>query len=182
MRIKPKNSGLLSALLLAALLVFTGCTKKEQAPPPSAPPAPKPAVKVQPPVQTQSTSAQRAGEPRLDFSKRKDPFKPYVPEGVMAAHKERPAVAARTGNLLPIQSFDVNKFTVSGIIVGLKDNTALVVDPTGRGYVIKEGMLIGNNDGRISRIRPSSVEVVEPFRDDKGHIRKRTVMLSLKKK
>jgi type IV pilus assembly protein PilP len=133
-------------------------------------------------VQAQSTSAQRAGETRLDFSNKKDPFKPYASEPVAVPQKERPAVAARIGNLLPIQSFDVNKFTVSGIIIGLKENTALVIDPAGRGYVIKEGMMIGNSDGRISRIRSSSVEVVEPYRDDNGHIRKRTIMLTLKKK
>jgi type IV pilus assembly protein PilP len=184
MRKKPNNSRLLTTLLLVALLVFSGCTKKEQAPPSSAPSAAKPAVKVQPPVQKQSTSAQGAvsAETRLDFTNRKDPFKPFDVIPPLAPQKASPAVVAKLANLLPIQSFEVNKFTVSGIIVGLKENTALVVDPTGRGYVVKEGMPIGSSDGRISRIRPSSIEVVEPYRDDKGHHRKRTIMLTLRKK
>lgn len=181
---KPNNSGLLTTLLLVALLVFSGCTKKEQAPPQSVPSTPKPVVKVQPPVQKQSTSAQGvvSVETRLDFTNRKDPFKPYVTDTVAAPPKASPAVVAKFANLLPIQSFEVNKFSVSGIIVGLKENTALVVDPTGRGYVVKEGMPIGSSDGRISRIRPSSIEVVEPYRDEKGHHRKRTIMLTLRKK
>ena len=184
MRKKPNNSGLLSALLLVALLAFGGCTKKEQAPPPSASPAPKPAVKVQSIVQKQSTSARGpgSGDTRLDFSARKDPFKPFEATPSQAPQREKPAVVARNRDLLPIQSYDVNKFSISGIIIGLKENTALVIDPAGRGYVVKEGMPIGNSDGRISRIRPASVEVVEPYRDDNGHNRKRTIMLTLKKK
>ena len=135
-------------------------------------------------MQKQSTSAQGAttAATRLDFTNRKDPFRPFVPEPVAAPPKESHVVVARTGNVLPIQSFDVNKFAVSGIIVGLKENTALVVDPAGRGYVVKEGMPIGNSDGHISRIRPSAIEVVEPYRDDNGHHRKRTIVLTLKKK
>jgi type IV pilus assembly protein PilP len=184
MRRKPNNSGLLSALLLVALLVFSGCSRKDQAPPPSVPSAPKPVVKVLPPVQKQSTSAQGAAiaGTRLDFSNRKDPFKPYAPGPGATPPKASPVVVARIGNLLPIQRFDVNKFTVSGIIIGLKENTALVVDPAGRGYVVKEKMPIGNSDGHIVKIRPSSIEVVEIYRDDNGHNRKRTIMMTLKKK
>ena len=68
------------------------------------------------------------------------------------------------------------------MIAGLKENTALIVDPGGRGYVVREGMSIGNSDGRISRITPSAIEVVERYRDDNGHMRKRIITLTLPKK
>jgi len=76
----------------------------------------------------------------------------------------------------------VNKVRVSGIITGLKENTALIIDPAGKGYVVREGMLIGINDGRINRITPSAIEVVEQYRDDNGHLRKRNILLALPKK
>lgn len=180
--IKKANSrSILLVTLLVATLVFTGCKKEEQPPPPSSPP--KPAAKPALTIQKQATSAKVAGigEQPLDFSNKKDPFKPFAAEPA-PQQKARSAVVARSGDILPIQSYDVNKFTLSGIIVGFRENTALIVDPAGKGYVVKEGMLIGNNDGRISRITPSRLEVVEQYRDDNGRVRKRTVALTLVKK
>ena len=85
----------------------------------------------------------------------------------------------RTAGLLPIQSYDLSKFKVSGIIVGLKENRALIVDPTGKGYVVRQGMAIGTNDGTIVKITPSYIEVAETYREDSGKLRKRNVKLSL---
>lgn len=181
MRKKANKRSFFLASLLVVAMVFPGCKKKEQPPPP---PPPKPAAKAPLPVQKQSTSAKTAGiavQP-LDFSTKKDPFKPFAAEPTAQQAKAKPTAMASTEDLLPIQRYDVNKFKVSGVIAGLKENTALLVDPEGRGYVVREGMLIGNSDGRISRITPSSIEVVEHYRDDNGHNRKRTIMLTLPKK
>jgi len=173
---------LIPALLVMALLVSFGCTKKEIPPPP--PPVPKPAAKPVQPVQAQASSAKTVGtvDNLLDFSKKKDPFKPFAVEPAVPQGQPRPARIVRTGNLLPIQSYDVNKFQVSGIITGLKEDTALVIDPAGKGYVVKEGMLIGINDGRINRITPAAIEVIEQYRDDNGHLRKRSIRLTMPKK
>ncbi|HEY6871491.1 MAG TPA: pilus assembly protein PilP [Geobacteraceae bacterium] len=183
MRKKASNVLLCLMPLLGATLFFAGC-KKEQ--PQTQPPAPqsKPAVKPSLPIQKQATSAKAAGiaAQSLDFSKKKDPFKPFIVVETAPQQKAKPAIVSRPGDLLPIQNYDVNKFRVSGIIVGLRENSALIIDPTGRGYVVKVGMLIGNNNGRISRIRPSSLEVVEQYRDDKGRTKKNTIVLPLSKK
>ena len=82
--------------------------------------------------------------PQLDFSGRKDPFKPFIVQQQSALRA--PERRARAIDMLPIQSYDVTKFKVSGIIAGLKENKALVIDPAGKGYVVKQGMLIGSND------------------------------------
>ena len=177
---KKRNSPYLMVFLVGGLLIPAGCNKKEQPVPP--PPAQaKQAVKAQPPVQKQQSSAKVADHlvASLDFTNRKDPFKPYVAPQVPAAN---PEASARTTEILPIQIYDVTKFKVAGIIVGLKANSALIIDPAGKGYVVKEGMLIGNNDGRISKITASSLEVLESYRDDTGQFKKRTITLTLPQK
>jgi type IV pilus assembly protein PilP len=180
MKKNPNNRIYFVACLLVVLGTVSSC-KKQEAPP--TPPT-TPAVKVAKPVQLPLSSAKIVSpvEQLLDFSKKKDPFRPLAvePSRPQATHQVKSRVF--TGEGLPIQNYDVMKFRVSGIISGFKENTALVIDPTGKGYVVKEGMLMGNMGGRISRITPSTVDVVEQYQDDHGRIRKRTVRLTLHKK
>ena len=195
---------LLFVLLLAA--VAPGCKKKAVPPPPPhvapLPKKPQPTQSAEPskavqarisaaskpaaalPVQKQITTATRLKPPgavSLDFASRRDPFRPYVQ--ILA---QQPAAGkfgrSRVKDPLPIQSFDTEKFRVTGIITGLKENSALVIDPAGKGYVVREGMQIGNNDGYVKRVTTSTVEVEESFRDDNGRVRKRLVKLMLLRK
>jgi type IV pilus assembly protein PilP len=185
------------------VLVGAGCKKKEPPPPPAKVeqkkmPAQAPAT---PPVQKQpSTAKPAAAKPlpvlnnsstsrlllatapiTLEFANRKDPFKPFMPQPVVKA-----PVGGKPGrkvqDLLPIQRFDTEKFKVSGIIAGVNENRALVIDPNGKGYVVKEGMQIGSNEGQIKRITANTVEVEERFADDSGKVRKRLVKLILIRK
>lgn len=200
------GSGLLCMLLLSAAV--SGCKKKEPPPPPpKATPLPKkadqpaavPAAAPAKPVQSAPTSARQLsqksavqGQPStakrltppgsvsLDFTGRRDPFKPYMPAPQQAASGK--SSKGRVSDPLPIQSFDTEKFKVSGILTGLKENTALIIDPNNRGYVVKQGMLLGNNDGVVKRITDNTVEVEETFRDDNGRMRKRVVKLTLIRK
>jgi type IV pilus assembly protein PilP len=200
MKKNPSSAQYAACLLLLAMLF--GCSKHEQptapAPPKAAQPA-KPAVPAAPgapaapgkpgvpgapaaAVQKQLSSAVIPGG-NFDFAKRTDPFKPFLAPVVPSPGAPGPTERVRPAtDLLPIQSFEVTKFKVSGIIAGLTENKALLIDPNGKGYVVQQGMLIGNNDGRIARITSSSVEVVESFKDDKGRIRKRKIVLTLAKK
>jgi type IV pilus assembly protein PilP len=171
----------LFVLLIGALLASSGCAKKEQ--PQPQPPRPKPIIKHAVPVQIQASTAKTlvTGKALLDFSNKKDPFKPFI---TAQSSKAPPHSVSGTpaGEILPIQSYDSNRFRVAGIITGLRENTALIIDPAGRGYVVHVGMMIGTNDGRIHRITPSAIEVIEQYHDDNGHLRKRSVILSLAKK
>jgi len=83
---------------------------------------------------------------------------------------------------LPIHSFDVSQFRLIGIITGAKENQAMVVDPNGKGYVLKTGMTIGKNDGRVTAIRINGVDVVEQFKDDNGRVRKENIRITLPRK
>jgi type IV pilus assembly protein PilP len=177
---KRKNNYNLFILLIAGLLMMWGCNKNEQ-PVATPPPRHVTAVKLTPPVQKQQSSANVSTQisPALDFANRKDPFKAFV---VAKTQPEKKTRSARTGELLPIQSYEVEKFKISGIIVGLKENRALVIDPSGKGYVVKQGMLIGDNDGRITKITATTLDVFEKYRDENGHMKSRTVKLTLPQK
>jgi len=195
------RGGLLFIFLLTAAM--PGC-KKDPPPPPQVKPLPAktaPAPPVKPvqsavssvrgnavkspapnPVQQQISTARRPARltvPSLDFTGKRDPFKPYAQ---MPAQQQTRSTKSRIRDPLPIQSFDVEKFKVSGIVTGLKENSALVIDPNGKGYVVKAGMPIGNNDGYVKSVTNSTVEVEERFRDDNGRVRKRLVKLTLLRK
>jgi type IV pilus assembly protein PilP len=179
--IKTPNSTLLATALLLAL-TLPGCSgDKNQAPAPTNAQAVKPAKVPAAAVQKPLSSA--AAVPQLDFSRRIDPFKPYAPVVAPVQSAKGEASTGRPAeDQLPIQSFEVAKFKVAGIIAGLTANRALILDPNGKGYVVQEGMLIGINNGRITRITATGVEVAESFKDERGRLKKRTTVLLLAKK
>jgi len=194
--IRRKSKSIPCILILVVSLVSAGCAKEEKATPlPATPKTAKPVRSASVPsqellsssrnavaqaVQKQSTSLRHVlpVDTVLDFSQRKDPFKPFISLPTPVKHVgRRPA-----GDMLPIQSYDVSKFRLVGVIAGLKENRALIIDPLGKGYVVNVGMMVGSNQGKIVRITASAVEVLEQFRDDDGKNRKRTVRLTLSQK
>jgi len=179
--LRSNNRLTVALILVAMILASPGCGKKESpapaTPPAKAAPSASPAV----PVQKQVSSAVMAGPATMasEFVSRKDPFKPLVSDSKNATQGIR---RNRLGQALPILNYDLSQFKVTGIIVGLKENRAQVVDPTGKPYVVKAGMEMGRNLGRITRITPSYVEVFERYRDESGKLVKNTVRLALPKK
>lgn len=166
--------------MCAALFLFlSGCKKETDAPSQSQPQTPQ-VVKPKAPVQKQVSSAAPAVVTGsvTDFSNLKDPFKPFIADTKAAPEVKR----NRFGQALPILNFEVQQFKVSGIITGLKENSAMIIDPTGKPYVVKTGMDIGRNNGRITKITPTTIEVFEQYRDESGKLIKQTVRLTLPKK
>lgn len=169
----------MTALVITAL--FIGC-KKEVSQPPVA--ASKPAPQQPKPIQKPVSSALRLSPPpvnQFDFSNKKDPFKPF------AIVKAAPSVSPESKHkalldALPIHSFDVGQFKLIGIVTGGKENKAMVTDPNGKGYVLRVGMTIGKNDGRITAISNNGVDVIEQFRDDNGRVRKENIRITLPRK
>jgi len=193
----------LTVLVIAAF--FVGCKNKEPQPA-----APQTSATVKPPVQEQQNLAQNnakkvvQGTPssaasrtnaavnpviglppppvnQFDFSNKKDPFKPFVVvKAVATPTPDDLKKALQSG--LPIHSFDVSQFRLIGVVTGGKENQAMVVDPNGKGYVLKIGMTIGKNDGRITSINTSGVDVLEQFKDDNGRVRKENIRITLPRK
>lgn len=179
---------LILAFVFGLLIMYavSGCKKKDEVPPspPAAVPAqPKVVAKQNVAVQKPVSSA-RAGQAPVSFSfnGKKDPFKPLIAPQEAASAKTQLPVKRKIVDALPIQSYEVNSFVVTGIITGLRENKALLVDPAGKGYVVKTGMLIGDGGGRITKISASSLEVTEQYQDSKKRMRNRKIVLPLAKK
>jgi type IV pilus assembly protein PilP len=181
-----QNRCLLSLVAVGIVVAsLASCKKNEQ---PAAPAQPAPAKAAAPqqqkPVQKPVSSAlslSPAPVNQFDFSNKKDPFRPFV----IVKAPQTPSVnnvpkMARIA--LPIHSFDVSQFKLIGIVTGDRQNKAMVVDPNGKGYVITVGMTIGKNEGLITSITNSGVDVVEKFRDDNGRVRKETIKITLPRK
>jgi len=173
--------------LLFIALLMTACGKDKaqtSVPPGNAVQPPKAAVAQSKPVQIQASSSLRiltSSVNEFDFSTKKDPFKPFVAVKIETVNS--PESNKKTlHDSLPIHSYDVSQFKLIGIITGGRESKAMVTDPGGKGYVLKVGMLIGKNDGRIVSINISGVEVLEQFKDDNGRVRKEHIKLSLPRK
>lgn len=174
-----KNKIVIWTVLFAAIsLSMAGCGKKESQP--KATPQVKKSVVKKAVVQQQLSSSRTAAPTSLavDFSTKKDPFKPYVALTVGALVPKK----NRFGQIIPILNYELNQFRVKGIIIGLKENSALIVDPTGKPYVVKAGMEIGRNEGKITKITSTYIEVFEQYRDETGKLTKNISKLMLPKK
>jgi len=160
--------------VIAGLLAFMiGCKKNEPAQPAATPVPVAAPTAPQKAVQKTSSSAvkpaQQGAVEQFDFSNKKDPFKPYAAmktDSKLSADERKIA----TRNLLPIHSFEVSQFTLIGIVTDVKENRAMVLDPNKKGYVLKRGMYIGKNNGRVTAITLNGVDVLEQVKDENGKV------------
>ena len=67
-----------------------------------------------------------------------------------------------------LQNFDVSDLRLTAIIWGISEPRATIVAPDGKSYIVKTGSFIGKNWGKISRILPDKIEIVETYKDPLG--------------
>jgi type IV pilus assembly protein PilP len=68
----------------------------------------------------------------------------------------------------PLEQFDLSQLSVNGIVWDTGRQRALILDPSGQGYIIQEGDPIGKNDGRVMAIDDNVVIVREAYVDFHG--------------
>ncbi len=176
----PTNSLYLLTLLVWLLVASAGCErsgKKPESPQPSTPTV-KPSAGAAVQKQVSSVTLPPVQTNQFDFSNKKDPFKPYVVADKTAAKARLTAGK----DVLPILSFDVSQFRLIGVVADPRGNKAMVVDPSGKAYVLRVGTTIGKNEGKVRQISTAGVDVIEQFRDDNGKLRKETIRIPLLRK
>lgn len=157
---------ILSIAIIVISLLVAGCGE-EPAPPASPPavsaPAPAATTAVAPPAETVEEVAE---EPKFIYQAegRRDPFLPLtVVRKPVGGQKDEP--------LTPLQKFELSQYRLMGIITGLEEPRALVSSPDGKSYILKKGMKIGKNEGKILRITDEVIEIEEKYYDFSGNVR-----------
>jgi type IV pilus assembly protein PilP len=82
----------------------------------------------------------------------------------------------------PLQRVQLSDLKLMGIIWGGYGYYGLVRTPDGKGYTVKEGMLMGTNNGVISAITDKAVTVSEPSIDIAGNKSTKEVVILLRPK
>jgi type IV pilus assembly protein PilP len=94
-----------------------------------------------------------------------DPFKPLFEieaERVVTAKKK---VKKKRVPLTPLQKVSLAQLKVVGVMLLPTGNKALVEDPSGKSYIVREGTYIGQNFGQVKEILKDRVVVEEDLED-----------------
>ncbi len=152
---------------------------------PAAETAPKPGSSPKAPVVAANVPATAAAVPPapalpardepFDPAGKRDPFRPYMTSSELAVQRANP-------QLSPLQKLELSQLRLVAIVWGMRQNHAMVEDPSGVGYVLRVGTKVGPNGGRVSRIAPDAVYVEESFRDATGSALSNLITLRLPEK
>ncbi len=148
-------------------LLALGCSwacSEQVAPPPQ--PAKRPAVA---PTAQSSTAAAELASYSYDPTNKRDPFKSFI---------RQPGDDEEATS--PLERFDLSQLELSAIIWGIDAPRALIVDPSGKGYIVSTGMVLGKNKGRIISIGDNSVVVKETYVDSLDRATTKPVELTLR--
>jgi type IV pilus assembly protein PilP len=150
--------------------------KPETATPPvgaaNEPPKPTGAVVAPPTVAPSSPLAEALDGYSYDPKSRRDPFQSLT----KAIKKEQML------DVPPLQRYQLSDVKILGIIWGGYGYHALIQTPDGKGYTVKEGMLMGTNNGVIKTITDKAVVITEPAVDFSGKKIEKEVELLLRPK
>ncbi|HEY8123088.1 MAG TPA: pilus assembly protein PilP [Myxococcota bacterium] len=96
---------------------------------------------------------------RYDPAGKRDPFRSFVKDKLNDDKLDLTS---------PLEQFELGQLTISGVVWQADRRRALVLDPSGQAYVVKNGDRIGKNDGVVTEINDSSMLVLESYVDFHG--------------
>lgn len=134
---------------------------------------PKAEVAKAKPGEAEVAAGEQQGQ-KLDASfeyqvtKRRDPFRSFI-------------LAAKTSRQVetPLETFDLFQLELVAVIWGDDQRRALVLDPSGRPYIVQEGTPIGKNLGKVVSIGDNVVWVEETYIDPLGNRTLKTIEMRL---
>lgn len=100
---------------------------------------------------------------------RRDPFK-----SLLLGIKEK-----KTAGLTPLQQRNLGELRVIGIIWGSQGYMAMIETPDGKGFLIKEGTLVGPEGGVVNKITEDSIIIEEIYTDYYGRKKPKKTVLRL---
>jgi len=109
---------------------------------------------------------------------RSDPFIPFLTD---RAKVDQPVVPETREELVGMRKFEPGQLSLVAIVLGGRENLAMVQDPAGQGYVIRKGTKIGRF-GAVEDIEPNRVIVQNITFTRTGDKRLNRVEMLLKKR
>ncbi|MCC7201125.1 MAG: pilus assembly protein PilP [Nitrospirae bacterium] len=164
-------------IIVVILFVLSGCSE-QPVNPVQQPPVSKASAGA---GQDKDSAASTAGtemtaDARLEYTYmpagRRDPFKSLI-----LGLKEK-----KVAGLTPLQLRGLSELKVIGIMWDGKAYTAMIETPDGKGYLIKEGVLVGPEGGVVTRISADAVTIEEKFSDIYGRKQTKKTVLGLRPK
>ncbi len=161
------------------LIIISACDKQAQDGGQNAPASPKieamKNITSKPAISFQTISAKLASMPRYNFYGIRDPF--YTPIVQTQLKQIRP----KKQRTAPTEKYEIEKYNLIGILVNKKVKSAIFEDPEGKGWVVKEGAPIGQEDAKIKKITSDGVYIEEIVIDDRGKEKKSERFIPIKK-
>lgn len=167
---------IIMAIFIASYLV-AGCDKgQKQKPAPKPPPQISPDQKKTTPTTPKET---KEGEQDLDSNyvydptDKRDPFQPFIAmqTPLRPTDEEIP--------LTPLQKYDLSQLKLVAILVGTGEDRAMVEDSEGKGYIVKKGVYVGRNFGKVKAVLKDRVIIEERYKDYTGKVREKEIVLRL---
>ncbi len=99
---------------------------------------------------------------------KRDPFRSFVLD-----------TSGTIGGETPLETFDLFQLDLVAVIWGSDNRRGMVLDPSGRPYIVQEGSRIGKNLGQVVSIEDDIIWVEETYIDPLGNRTLKTVELRL---
>ena len=145
---------------MLVLLLAAGCGEPVATNP--EPPKPKPVKVTAADVMAEETA--QVENYYYNPAGKRDPF-----QGNLNRKSQGP-IQAEDPDRPPLQRWDVEKFTLRGVIFNTNAPRALLVDPDGIGHVVRVGTYVGRNWGKVSAISQEAVVVTEEYQTLDGEL------------
>lgn len=94
---------------------------------------------------------------------KRDPFQSFISQSGRAEE-------GMAQDAPPLQRWDVDKFTLRGIIWETTSPSALLLDPDGIGHVVRIGSYVGRNWGKVTSITQDGLVVTEEYETIDGEL------------
>jgi type IV pilus assembly protein PilP len=121
----------------------------------------------------------KPAEPTYSYSSagKADPFRPLIVD--TAAKKASDSESRDREFLTPLQRYELKDLKLVAVVVSDEGPTAMLEDPTGYGYVVRAGMLVGPNNGVVERVTRTGIIVRETINNSLGEAEPRISTLTI---
>ena len=106
-----------------------------------------------------------------DPRNKRDPFRSF-----QLVDDNRP----KTKTFGPLGDFELGQLELSAVIWDAKNPRALILDPGGRAYIVREGSQMGKNSGQVIHIGDNLVLVKETYENLEGEKTTKDVELRIR--